>query len=129
LRKPKQEFSLEDDLRELVRLKVVSVKGGRYVFSRDFTETVNHIKKHPPSKFRQLRVGGKIARRMKSLLLSTARLYGSRRDVENLIVAFFCLDEHLRRLKLKVDQKRLPWLAFAVWSLDNTEDGIEVEQK
>jgi len=58
--------------------------------------------------------------------INPRRLYSSlpedvRRDLENLNVAYYCLERHLKRLGLKADKKRMPWLAYALWYLNDHE--------
>ena len=127
--KNKEETSLDEDLQELMKLRAVTIRNGKYVYHPEFVKTVEHIRRHPPSKFRQMRVAGSIGRRMKTLLISTAAMYHTRRDVENLITAYFCLEEHLKRLKLKVSNKRKPWLAYALWYLNDHEVEVLDEDK
>jgi len=122
-----KETSLDEDFQELIKLKAVTKKDGFYTYSSELVKTVEQIKRKPPGKFRQLRMAHKLARRMASLLVATAKTYRSRRDVENLVTSYVVLDLHLKRLGLKVDEKRKPWLAYALWLLNDNKISVEVE--
>ena len=129
-RKPKEikkeeALPLEKALPMLIDLKAVTIKNHHYTYSPEFVESVEEVRSNPPGMLEQMRYGSKVAKDIIPLLITTAKSYQSRKDVENFLTAYICLDKHLKRLNLTVDKKYFTSLAFAIWYLNDHKPTVE----
>ena len=127
--KTEQILLLNEALKKLVELDIVTTKTGKYQYSKSFEQTAQHIISHPPGKLRQLKYGQEVGRKLITQFLALAITKPSRRDINNMITAYICLDIHIKKEKIEVDKSIIPDLAYAVWYLNDHEPTIkEIEE-
>ena len=112
-------LSLGSSLEKLFEIGAVTVNsGGHYVFTPDFIGHVEQIKQSPPGRIRQIKVAKDVGTRLVPQLLAVASTMKSRTDVENLIVAYYCIKTFTEKVPAKIDNKHLPSLAYGIWYVD-----------
>jgi len=116
---------LNEALKKLVELGISTIKNEKYQYSNSFEQTVQHIISHPPGKLRQLKYGQEAGRKLTAQLLVLAVTKPSRRDLENMMVAYVCLDIHIKKERIEVDKKIIPDLVYAIWYLNDNEPTIK----
>lgn len=119
--------SLLDGFKRLVELRVAVVKDNKYVYSPEFEISVKQVIESPPRRLKQLSVGRKVGRKLAPYLLPTATSYTSKRDIENMIIAFLCLERHSKRLRLSLSESTLLELTHSTWYLNDNEPLAEEE--
>jgi len=123
--KTEQILLLNEALKKLVELDIATTKSGKYQYSKSFEQTAKHIISHPPSKLKQLKYGQEAGRKLVAQLLVIATTKPSRRDINNMLTAYVCLDIHIKKEKIEVDKKIIPDLAYAIWYLNDNEPTVE----
>lgn len=120
--KQKVEFAtLLDGFKKLVELRVAVIKDGKYVYSPEFEKSVERVKEKPPNKLRQISIGRKVARKLSVRLVDVATSFTSKRDIENMVIAFICLERHAKRLRLSLPESTLLALTHPTWYLNDHE--------
>lgn len=124
-KKTKQLMLLDEALKKIVSLGIAVLDDGVYRYSTVFEGVVQReIVDNPPSRLTQLKMGGE-ARKLVPQMLAMAVTRPSRRDIENLITAYFCLRSYVNSQALNVEKKFLPDLAYAVWYLNDHNPTVE----
>lgn len=127
--KTKQLILLDDALKKLVELGIVTITNNKYQYSKSFEQTASDIINSPPNKLKQIKLGQEAGRKLLPDLLTLATHKPTRRDIENLMIAYVCLKTHVEKQNLNVDKKLIPDLAYAIWYLnDNNPIAEEVEE-
>ena len=116
---------LNEALEKLVELGISTIKNGKYQYSKSFEQTAQHIISNPPGKLKQLKYGQEVGRKLITQFLALAITKPSRRDINNMITAYICLDIHIKKEKIEVDKSIIPDLAYAIWFLNDNEPTIE----
>ena len=112
----------EETFSKLLQLDVVAIRDGKYVYSSVFESNVEKMKRKGVSRLKQLSMGRK-ARRMSSTILAYPS-FRNKRNIENLVVAYVCLDYHMNIIKKKLPRHH-DQLVYAVWYLNDNEPEVE----
>lgn len=127
--KTKQLMLLDDALKKLVEFGIATIVDNKYQYSKSFEQTASDIINSPPSKLKQIKLGQEAGRKLLPDLLTLATHKPSRRDIENLMIAYVCLKTHVEKQNLNVDKKLISDLAYAIWYLNDNNPTIkEVEE-
>jgi hypothetical protein len=124
-KKQKRILLLDGALKKLIELKIAIVDDGKIKYSHDFENTALAIKESPPSKLHQAKLANEAGRKLIPQILALAVTKPSRRDIENMIVAYVCFKTHIEQQPIEVDKKLVPDLAYAVWYLNDNEPTME----
>lgn len=118
----KEEFpTILDGIKKLVELRVAVVKDGKYVYSPSFEATVKRVIDKPPNKIRQLSIGRRVSRKIIPHVIGAAASFTSRRDIENMVIAFICLERHVKRLRISLSESTMLALTHPTWYLNDHE--------
>jgi len=112
----------EETFRKLLELDVVAIRDGKYVYSPVFEDNVEKMKRKGVNRLKQLSMARK-ARRMSSTILAYPS-FRNKRNIENLVVAYVCLDYHMNMIKKKLPRHH-DNLVYAVWYLNDNETEVE----
>jgi len=113
-------------LKQLIDLKIATIKEGKYVYAPEFKATVEEMKLHPPGRLKQMSLARKCQGEVLPNLLTSPRTFKNKRAIENLIVAYVCFKLHLERLGIP-EPKDIPNLTYGVWYLNDHEPPVEEE--
>jgi hypothetical protein len=120
---------LNEALNKLVEYNIASTVDNKYQYSEKFKQTIQQIISSPPSKLEQIKLGRQASHKLIPQILGMATSKTSRRDIENIVVAYVCLKTHIEEENFIVDKKLLPDLTYAVWYLnDHNPTTQEVEE-
>ena len=123
--KTQQILLLNEALKKLVEFGIATTESGKYQYSKSFEQTVKDIISSPPGRLGQLKYGQEAGRKLTAQLFALAVTKPSRKDIENLLVAYVCLKIYIDKHKLKIGKSIIPDLAYAVWFLNDNEPTIE----
>lgn len=123
--KEQRYLQLNEALNELVALGIAVTEGGMYVYSPSFTTTVANIISLPPGKIKMLQLGNEAGRKLIPQVLALALEKPSKREIENLVVAYVCLKRHIDIQRLVVNPKLVPDLTYAIWYLNGHKPTLE----
>ena len=85
-------------LKQLIDLKIATIKEGKYVYAPEFETTAEEMKLHPPGRLKQMSLARKCQSEVLPNLLTSPKAFKNKRAIENLIVAYVCFKVHLERL-------------------------------
>jgi len=116
---------VEEIFEQLIGYKVATIKHNKYVYSPEFNETVAEIRRKPPSKRQQVRYGKQAKKLAKTMALYIKSFSRSRKNVENLIIAYTILQIHLKRLNIPWPNKEDEhFVIYATWYLNDNEPDV-----
>lgn len=90
---------------DLIRLRIAELREGKYVFSGDFTESVEAMKRKPLGLVEQSKLSRSVVSNVVPDLVGYGKQFKSKAEVKMLVVAYCCMVYHVKRLKLKQDFK------------------------
>ena len=112
----------EDTFKYLLDYKIATIRDNKYIYSTEFEKSVEEIGKHPPSRLTQARLAHEVESKLTHVLISRAIQMKSRRDIEDMIIAYCCIKSHLGRLKMNMpDEYTLPFVVYGTFYLNNHE--------
>ncbi len=114
--------------KRLVELKIATVKDGKYVYSREFIESVGIFNKNPPGRRQSLKLARQIKKAIVPLLLQQAKIYKSRKEIELTAIAYMQLKAHCKRLNLFLPDEIIS-LVWAIYWLNDHEPSVDEEEK
>ena len=114
--------------KRLVELRIAVVKDGKYVYSREFEESVSVFNKNPPGRIQSLKIARQIQKAIVPLLLQQAKIYKSRKEIELTAIAYMQLKAHCRRLKLDLPDEIIS-LVWAIYWLNGHEPSVDEEEE
>ena len=129
VKEQKQLLLLDGALKKLSDLGIAVIDNDKYIYSPLFTITTKSIITSSIGKVQQLKLANEAGRKLIPEILAIALNKPSRREIENMIVAYVCLKIYIDKQQLQVDKKIIPDLAYAVWYLNDHEPTVqEVEE-
>lgn len=114
----------------LVELRIATVRNDKYVYSRDFEDSIAHLNNNPPGRIESVRLAAKVKRDIVPLLLQQAKIFKSRKEIENTVIAYIGLKVHCKRLGLDFPTKDdLIGIVWAIYWLNDHEPSISEEEE
>ncbi len=110
----------------LVKYQIAEIKDGKYIYSRLFEGSVAAMKLNPPGRIEQVRMGRKVREQILPLMIQHAKVYRSRKDVENMIAAYVCVMFHTKRHNIGIPNDSLPAIVWGTWWLNDNEPEVGV---
>ena len=120
---------LDEALKKLVEMKVAYIDQGRYVYSKEFEESAEHLKSKPMGRFAQIRLGRKIHKKVIPAMAQSAiaidrslkSFKGKKREIDNIITAYILLLTHCKRLNINLTENddELAPLIYATYYLND----------
>ncbi len=115
----------ESVLQELLNYKIATIENNKYVYSPEFEEAVAELRRNPPGKRQQLRYGRQARKVSKTMVLYIKSFIRSRRNIENLVLAYTILRLHSKRLNMEwFDGDEEPFIIYATWYLNDNEPEV-----
>jgi len=118
----------EETLQLLVRYKIATIKDGKYVYAPEFESTVKKLTQSGISKLKAAKLGRKAARYVEPIILTHPTLFKNRRNLENLIGSYTCMELHSEHWKIKYNKRKKQSMAYAIWYLNDHEPEVDTEE-
>lgn len=120
-----QKLTVEENFQKLIELGIAEIYGNKYRYSSKFSDFAKQVIEHPPSMFKQLKLGRQADSKIIPQLLAIAQSTPTKRNIDNMITAFSLLQLYLENYKIKIDKKFVSDLAFAIYVLNDNEPSLE----
>ena len=114
--------------KRLVELRIATVKEGKYVYSRDFEDSVKHLNRNPPGRIESIKIARKVKRDIVPLLLQQVQIFKSKKEIELTVIAYIHLKNHCERLGLEYPSKDdVTDIVWGIYWLNDHEPSVEEE--
>ena len=115
--------------KRLVELRIATIKNGKYVYSRDFEESVKQLNRDPPGRIESVKIARKVQRDIVPLLLQQAQIFTSKVQIELTVIAYIHLGNHCKRLGLDYPSKdNLTDIVWGIYWLNDHEPSVEEDE-